>query len=378
MPKSRKWPAVGGVLAGVSALVVLAYLVAGDDEPGPSTTTSTTNGATTSTTTSEAPPVTGAPPNGIKPVIQGLIANRDRVPARSHWGVVEGFVVDATWADLQPEPGGPVAPDNVIDQAVAEVRDLAKNGGPATMALKVRVRGGIFAPEWAKAMDGAPIAVVDDENRGTVGRFWTEAYGRAYADLQARLASRYDQVPEIAQAEISRCTTFYAEPFLRQFGDPETQANLLAAGYTAAADVTCQRQQIEAHQVWGRTRSGLMLNPYQRINPDATVTPDVSVTMAMMDHCRAVLGPRCVLQNASIRFPQQDGKGYAEMYRAISARGAPIAFQTAAPARIGDPRQTLLEAASAGANSVELNRSYPTYDLAELRQARERLRANRT
>src|ERR1022692_2536080 len=41
------------------------------------------------------------------------------VPPAAWQGVINGFVVNATWADLQPKAGGPIASHNVIDQAIA-------------------------------------------------------------------------------------------------------------------------------------------------------------------------------------------------------------------------------------------------------------------
>jgi hypothetical protein len=46
------------------------------------------------------------------------------------------------------------------------------------------------------------------------------------------------------------------------------------------------------------------------------------------------------------------------MYQAMSTRGAPISFQTAAAARVGSITETLALAANLGASSVELPAGY--------------------
>jgi len=310
-----------------------------------------------------------APP--LKPVIKGVL-DRKGMPAPAQWGAVDGFVVTATWAQLQPTSGGPLAADNPIDRALAAVR---APGGPSNMKLKLRIPTGIYAPEWAKHLGGDPVPMLFGTKQVTVGRFWTPAFGQAYRDLQAKLAAQYDAVPEIAQTEISRCTTFWTEPYWRQWQKDATKRSFLDAGYTSAADDQCHTEEIDAHTVWAQTRSGIALSPFWRMASDATTTYDEAYTEAMMHACRSVLGPRCVLEHYSLRWPLLSGL-FDQMYATMKALGPPLAFQTANPAKVGDWAAALNWAADIGTNSVELNQSYPTYDPATLGQARARLAAN--
>jgi len=313
----------------------------------------------------------GGTPPPLKPVIGGVL-DRKGMPAQAQWGAIDAFVVTATWAQLQPTNGGPLATDNPIDQALAAVR---APGGPSTMKLKLRIPAGINAPEWAKHLGGEPVPMVFGNKQVTVGRFWTAAFGQAYQDLQTKLAARYDAVPEIAQTEISRCTTFWTEPYWRQWQKDVNRRPFLEAGYTAAADDQCHTEEIEAHAVWARTRSGLAFAPFWRMAPDGTTTYDEAYTEQMMRSCRSVLGRRCVLENYSLRWPLLSGL-YDQMYAAMKTLGPPLAFQTANPAKVGDWAAALNWAADIGTNSVELNMSYPTYDPTKLGQARARLAAN--
>ena len=81
--------------------------------------------------------------------------------------VVHAYVVKVNWADLQPQPNGPIAADNAIDKAIARVRqsDYKQVG----MALKLRVFAGINAPDWVKKLGGAPIQYTNNQ-AGRLGR----------------------------------------------------------------------------------------------------------------------------------------------------------------------------------------------------------------
>jgi hypothetical protein len=320
------------------------------------------------------PPPPAATAAALKPVLTGVL-DRKGMPAASLVAGLDGFVVKANWADIQPGASGPIAANNAVDKAVAAVRALPAG---TNYHLKLRIEAGVYAPAWAKSLGGAPVSYYKGKQVLTFGRFWTPAFGAAYADLQSKLAARYDVTPEIVETEISRCTVLDAEPFLRaNRADLRTMQAMVAAGYTAAADEVCQREEVGAHQVWQQTRSGLALDPYDRIQADGTVVLDEAFTEQMMGYCRTSLGPRCVLENNGISSPTLPAP-YPAMYAAMAASGPPIAFQTADPKRIGDWYATLVWAAGHGANHVELNTGYPTYDQTRLQSARAGLRANPT
>ena len=52
-----------------------------------------------------------------------------------------------------------------------------------SMALKIRIRAGILAPDWAKHLGGDPVPISHRGQSGTVPRFWTPDFGRAYDEL---------------------------------------------------------------------------------------------------------------------------------------------------------------------------------------------------
>jgi hypothetical protein len=327
--------------------------------------------ATPATTTGGTRPAISA--NGLKYPLIGLL-DRQGAPSPAFYSVLSGYVVNVSWASLQISPGGPITSNNAIDRAIAQVRSA--NAAGAHLALKLRVWTGIQAPGWAKNIGGAPIAVRDPNSNasGTVGHYWSPAYEAAYANLQARLAALYDGVPEIREVSIVGCMTIYDEPFLRQANDPATVANLRAAGFTVAADMACQRAQIVAHAAWKLTYGELAFNPYQEILPSSTTTSE-SFTATMISYCRATLGPRCILQNNSLRVVSM-GTAYDAMYASIKAAGPHIAFQTAIMSKVGSLSGTLSKAVSLYAEAVELPFGYQSMGAAAFAGFAARLATN--
>ena len=311
------------------------------------------------------------PTTVLKAPVAGLLT-RDGPPQDALAPAVSGWVVNADWSELQPTAGGPLAAGNVIDRAITEARRAAPAVG--TAALEIRVFAGIHAPDWAKSLGGPPVAVRDPQSGqgGTAGRFWTPEFGQAYARLQEELAAAYDAVPEIREVTAARCTTVFSEPFIRDLRDPATVSALLAAGFTPDADARCQREQIDAHDVWRQTRTTVAFNPYERLEPNGTATPDLDFSRQMMAYCRERLKDRCVLENNSVRWPLP---GAGALYAALASFGPPLAFQTATQRRVGDLVGAIRYCISLGAASVELpeGADVPVADLVPLSDG---LRAN--
>jgi hypothetical protein len=316
-------------------------------------------------------------PNLKRPV-QGLL-DREHFPAAGYTGAVRAFVVNTTWASLQPTSDGPIVRPNDIDRAIEQARSSG-------MTLKLRVRAGIDAPAWAKRIGGPPIPMYYTRSTvkkagqlaGTIGRFWDPQYGAAYADLQTKLAALYDGVPEVRQTGVTRCGTIFTETFLRNTRDARNARALLAGGFSRAADERCHNEQLTAHLVWQRTHSGIAFNPYQVIQPDGSKTVDLAYTLAQMDHCRAVLGMRCVLENYSLSSRRLCDPDHEAMHAKMRQLGPPYDFQTATASKIGSYRQVLDWAVSFGASSVELPAGYRAWPPATLDRYTTRLTANPT
>ena len=177
------------------------------------------------------------------------------------------------------------------------------------LGLKLRVLAGVWAPNWAKDIGGAPIQLINPQNSavGTIGRFWTPGFGQAYDQLEGLLAAKYDNVPEVREVNITRCTTFYDEPFIRDSGYQPNDTALLDAGFTMSADETCQREEIDDAPC-GSTRTRTSRStPTRWSTPRGSCRTDEPFTESMMEYCRQVLGIACVLENNSLRIrPSRD------------------------------------------------------------------------
>jgi hypothetical protein len=343
------------------------------------TAASVSGGSPTTASIGSPPPNAPVVGNAIKPVIRGLI-DRQGAPAKQELSAVHAYVVKVKWADLQPSAFGPIAANNVIDQAIARVRqpDYASLG----MALKLRVVAGIGAPDWVKSMGGPPVPYIDNQAGasvagGTIGRFWTAGFGRAYTDLENKLAARYDLVPEIREITLSRCSTIFDEPFVRQFGDKRNVAALLAAGYTTAADEQCIADSIVEHNVWRHTTTDVDFSPFPLI-ADPGGPRDLAFTESVMTACRSILGVRCGLQNNSLSTDKLADATFQHLYHRMTELGPTIVLQTATRGRIGDVATVLAAAVTIGANAVELPAGYQSWSLPMLVTTNRDLAANPT
>lgn len=290
-----------------------------------------------------------------KAPLQGIVTIGS-LPQDAIDAFVGGMSVNVPWADLQPSEAGPLVRPNAIDAAITAVR-AAGLAGSCPRGVKLRVLAGTSAPGWAKRLGGDPVTMTlpQDGLAGEVPRFWTPQFGTAYAELHRLLAAAYDAVPEVREVVMSRCTTFYAEPLLRQATEGSNAENLDAAGLDEQQDRMCLAEQVEAHTVWRWTPSSLALNPYADLG--GGIEPaGLDVTFDAADRCRAVLADRCILANNSVRWPMLSRR-YADLYVAMEQLGAPLEFQTAAPKRVGNLVAAVSWAVERGADSVEIEPS---------------------
>ena len=352
--------AVGVGVAGVVALQLTATHPLSAAQPTPAAAPSA------------AQPTPLTRPGELKPAIHGLLYLQGPPPA-SVRSMFAGYDVQGpgdyggvSWAQLQASPGGPIIPDNPIDQAITDVQAWNASNPEHQEVLLVRIEAGIHSPAWAKNL-GGPCVEVTDPQFGTTGctpRFWTPQFGTAFYQFESELAADYDSVPEIGEVIISRNMTIYNEPLLRQTADPTSVAKLLAAGYTTAVDEQNQRSDIAAlGSYWKFTRVGFTFNPYQTLGPNGQ---DEDFTQQLMAYGRQVLGLQLVLTNDSLRVSFLQGGEYATMYAAMKGLGTPIGFQTAVLSNVGNLLTTLQGAASLGASYVELPPGVPASEMGEL------------
>jgi hypothetical protein len=302
------------------------------------------------------------------------------VPTGSGVAALNGVVANVSWADLQTTPGGPIVHPNQLDSALSAVASYNASH-TNQLEVKLRIFAGIYAPNWAKTIDGWNPANANTCNNqgspcGTLGPFWTTDYDNAYKTFMTELAAAYDNQPLLHDVTISQCMTTFAEPFMRDdtnlgaiLYDTSSQPAYTGLPYSVQADENCLMDEIDDSTAFQQTNLSLSFNPFKPWTNATTQSnsPGESFTLSVMQHCRAVLGSQCTIENNSIRdsyVGQQDQSG--NLYNDITNEGPDITFQTAAPNAVGSIVTTVQWAAQMGANAVELPSNYNTLTVSQL------------
>jgi hypothetical protein len=315
---------------------------------------------------------------GIKGPIRGLVSmgayhfvgsGGDPVntlePLNAKAGIFGGLVVIASWKQLQPTPNSEIGDGNVIDQALAQVRAYNERNPHKPLAVKLRVWGGFEAPDWAKQIGGAPIATVHKNKHRTVGRFWSPAYRHAWAQLQERLAARFDTRPLIKEVAITQCMSYTAEPFFVPIEDT-VMKQLRANGFTDAAYKECLAHSVADYAPWKESRLVLSVNPLRTALGQGPGDP--AFTERVMHDCRQAIGRRCVFDNHDL--DTNLARPLYRIYAYMKQLGPEIEFQTG-PTTPKDFEGTIKMGVSYGASSIELYQDYGGFPLvpdAKLRQ----------
>ena len=323
-------------------------------------------------------PVTASHAEDIKMPIRGLVSmgayrfvggGGDPVntlePLNAKPGIFGGLVVIASWKQLQPTPNSQIGDDNVIDQALAQVRAYNERNPGKPLAVKLRVWGGFEAPEWAKQIGGAPIDTVHANKHRTVGRFWSPAYRQAWAHLQQLLAARFDQQPLINEVSVTACMSYTAEPFFVPVEDT-VMRELRAAGFTDAAYKECLTRAVADYAPWRESRLVLSVNPLRTALGQGL--GDAAFTEGVMRNCRQAVGRRCVFDNHDL--DTNLARPLYRIYATMKQLGPEIEFQTG-PKTPKDFDGTIKLGVSYGASSIELYQDYGGFPLvpdAKLRQ----------
>lgn len=303
-------------------------------------------------------------PGSVKPVINGFIDmqnltwhnvdnghptftlnNVSKYPA-----LFGGVVLNATWAEMQTTPGGPLQTQR-IDQPLAQVRSYNAQQPSSPLGVKLRIFAGNQAPLWAKNIDGGPITIQRNPQGCpshncpiTIGKVWDQNYIRAWRNFQAAVAAQYDGEPLIRAVAVTSCSMETDEPFVL----PVRQKP--PAGYTDAAGQACLSGAIEDYSAWQLTSIDYTFNTFIRIHGGG---PDPTFSISVMSQCRAKLGKRCELGNHAFAADMQQRN--LVIVNAISRRGAPIHYQTVTPGKKGfDWSSTIAAAIQYNATAIEL------------------------
>jgi hypothetical protein len=265
-------------------------------------------------------------------------------------GLFGGIVLNATWAEMQPQPTGALTTAR-IDRALDQVRRYNVNHPTAPLGVKLRIFSGNQAPPWAKAIDGGPLTIQRNPQGCpsgdcpiTIGKVWDRQYIAAWRSFQRSVAALYDSEPLIRSVAITSCTMETDEPFVLPVQQP------VPPGYTDAADQACLRGAVRDYAAWRQTAIDLTLNTFVPLQGGGA---DMAFSVSVMDACRADLGKRCELGNHALSssMPPEN----SAMVAAIAAKGQPIHYQTAGPKSAGfDWRATMRTARRDHATALEL------------------------
>jgi len=274
-----------------------------------------------------------------KPKIEGFVLRGDVTSGapgeRSHfdnpfdeganWGnKVDGIVITAEWADLQKTAYGEIESNNVIDQAIATITKWNANKPRSEwIFLKLRVFSGIYSPSWVGENVGSLEVDFKNAKQGTLPYFWTDSFQSYWADFQNKLGERYDNQPLLLDVALSGCMTHNAETMWRNYGSENTTSveDLKAHGLTVAKDESCLLNQIDiAANAWKSTNISMAINGwknYDAAKVNGHYPKKIEFAKDMVDHCKDVLGNRCIVGNNSVGNKSADDDEHLNSDKAL-------------------------------------------------------------
>lgn len=314
------------------------------------------------------------------------------LPTNSDASALNGVVANVSWAQLQSTNGGPINSTNQLNTVLTKVAAY-NQANNTNLQVKVRIFAGIYAPDWAKNIDGwKPVNICNTQTTsacGTIGPFWTADYDTAFKNFMTAFANAtdsrgytYDSDPLLHDVTISQCMTVFAEPFQRDdsglngngdLGDvlyyptsgtsPYAQPTYTGQAYSVNKDENCLEDQIVNSEGWKHTHLSLSFNPFKPWTNATTQSnsPGESFTYSVMQLCRTDLGNQCTIENNSIRQTFKEDRDQTKagnLYYDITNEGPDITFQTASQNGVGNLNDTVSWAAQIGANAVELPAGY--------------------
>ncbi len=300
---------------------------------------------------SPAPPSSSSPTAAagtIKPTLIGLVTMGDEswvgtagglpqnrlLEANAHPGVYVAAVIQATWAQLEPQPG--VFDDSVIDAALQNIATYNAQYPSTPLVGKLRIFAGPNTPAWVMQQVGSVTLTESSGNGAVVPDFWTPAYSALWTQLQQHLASVYDAHAQMGEVAISACSSITAEPFVVP-GSASNQQVLANAGFSAAQMEQCLSDAPNDYAAWQQTPLDYTFNPTVF---DSAGDGGSAFAIQVMQQFRQALGTRAVLANHDLDDPilSTETQDYAE-FQALDAQAqaasppalSPLEFQTAGP-----------------------------------------------
>ncbi len=244
----------------------------------------------------------------------------------AHQGAYSAAVIIVTWRQLEAVQGR--LDTSEIDRALAAIGryNIAVPARP--VVGKLRVFAGAHAPDWALALGGPPIQTQFRQEPITIGRFWSAPYRAAWADLQRRLAARYDADPRIAEVAISSCSTHSAEPFHARVTPPSALAALREAGYSDDAERSCIMGALDDYAPWKTTPLDFTVSTFLATD-SGHPRVDRVFPVQVLEAFRARYGGRAVIATHGLDEDLPASK--RDLYEEEKRLGPPMEFQTVSP-----------------------------------------------
>ncbi len=267
----------------------------------------------------------------------GLPQNR-LLEANAHPGVYVAAVIQATWSQLEPQPG--VFDDTVIDAALQNIATYNAKYPTTPLVGKLRIFAGPNTPSWVIQQVGSVTLTDSAGNSAVFPDYWTTQYSELWTQLQNHLAAVYDGNPLMGEVAITACSSLDAEPFITGFA-ADTPA-LLAAGYTDAQMEQCLSNAVQDYSAWKNTPLDFTFDPlYLRTTSSQPQGNSSTFTLQVMQAFRTALGTRAVEATHNLNDPlasadlQPIYDEFQTLYSAAQSTSppteAPLEFQTSGP-----------------------------------------------
>lgn len=327
---------------------------------------------------------------GVKNPVTGTIDPRQQATAAQAAAGTDSWVVDVTWATLQPDSSsqtlraGAAGDGGTADiaAAISTARSYNATHPDKRVRLKIRVNAGVDSPTWAKNTGGAKLTVTNttpsSTTTDTVGRWWTSAYATAYGHLLSLLGAKYDATAQIGDFVTCESGVFFCDG-TKQMGDGSNSQTYLNAGYTQAADIAAQKTAIvSAAAAFPTTRVEQAQFHFQYVattntqqdSSNCTGTTCTQVTcragsvcqsfaanFAVMDYAITKLGPgRAIESSYNLNPSRTTDASYFPIYNRLAqdakAAKATVGYQTG---RIDSATDELCRALQYAADTTHAN-----------------------
>ena len=268
----------------------------------------------------------------------GSLPQNRLLEANAHPGVYVAAVIQATWSQLEPQPG--VFDDSVINDALQNIATYNATYPATPLVGKLRIFAGPNTPAWVMQQVGSVTLTDSTGNSAAFPDYWVPQYSALWTQLQNHLAAVYDNNPLMGEVAITACSSIDAEPFITGFA-ADTPA-LLAAGYTDAQMEQCLSNAPQDYAAWRNTPLDYTFDPlYLRTTPSQPQGNSTIFTLQVMQAFRAALGTRAVVATHSLNDPLSNAdlqpiyNEFQSLYNAAQssspATESPLEFQTTVP-----------------------------------------------